>query len=134
MNQIDTSKQPSWLELPEEERKLWTTNGSDDLDKRRSWFKGIFTKKKNFFENHWLVMNTTKEEAEAYALSGGAAYNWKWDGKPAYTLPLQDVIREARQKALSGDGCMGVRVNAYQNGRWVEIARYPVDVPYVEGQ
>lgn len=117
-SQIDTTKAPSWFaESCEGKRILWGTYG-DYPKQKRKWFG-----RSKLSGPAWLVLFTTKEEAEAKAASPYDT-GWVWDGKPAGHRRLADVMFEARQR-----GKIGVIVQSYQNGHWIDIATYPADVP-----
>lgn len=115
------SAAPSWFDEPvPEKRLLWTCWGNYPKPK---WHQRLKNKPP---ARRWKTLFTSKQEAEAHA-SIPHESGWVWDGKEARYTSLDDTMMNARRLGL-----LGVKVKSYQNGQWIEIARYPADVPLSE--
>ena len=112
----DLTSKPSWLELPDEEKQshtYWVCYGKNiNLDSVPK-------------SDRWKFIYHSKEQAEAAACRKNDC--WVWDGEPASSVYLKNVMFKAR----SG-GHLGVKIRGYDNGEWKILKVYPVDVPLEE--
>jgi len=119
----DEVKQPGWLLLP-----------ADNLEPEVDIYWSCFGTHNNSTEDldneipFWDVAYITKEEAQASCFVAQEGIGgWVWDGLPAQSFPLVDLLQEARQNRAKG-----VEIRGYRNGEWVCIKRYPVEIPLQE--
>jgi hypothetical protein len=119
-------QKPSWLELPEEEKVkhiYWACWGYPKPSKT-NLFQKIF-KKKTKKSKPYKVINTSKEEAEAYI--SFISNIFVWNQKDAKPITLQQALREARCA-----NAPGVRVIGFQNGQWTTLKTYLSPEPLID--
>lgn len=120
----DLDKQPSWLDLPEEEKihhTYWCARGKN-INPKVNFFKKFFTKKNPNLEI-WHHIFHSKEECEAHASLPNPYF--KWDGKDATPVLLNLVMKESRKDPRS----KGVAVLGWKDGSWVTLKKYPKEIP-----
>jgi len=70
----------------------------------------------------WMGVFRSKDEAEASACVPSEI--WTWDGNPAKTTTLAEVMLRARRGGLAG-----VALRGFRDGEWVTLKEWRADQP-----
>ena len=124
------TEKPDWFNLSENEKLehlYWSTSGTmapKEVEVKPRWF---WQKPKKEVihpdnSNRYLYCYHSKEEAEAAAVDSDEF--WEWDGNPAKTVTLPELMQIARKSHRAG-----VVVRGFKNGEWAVLKVYYANEP-----